>query len=421
MHKLVNSSDEVMRGSKLGTEASIARRSNGSNLGSSADGTDTPTAASTADGGDNGGIGSASSVSKSRRSSRAKSIKSDNESRKSRHSSLQSGLEKLMTDEFGHVKFSGYNINKWVLYHHFDRDVRIIKQKVSELYKTSDTGEESESRTTSAKDVSDYWENTLETSKAPNKASSKAQKRKLNAMETQALLILQCQFRLWLELARMRRHTQYNGFDMHSKIGTVQNAIRRFYAIREVKQKEAKQLLSADLFSEFCTLMVAGVPLLMYSRKHGTAVKRTIKFTDGMCVYAYLYVCMYVAVYILVSLFNPLCTKNLHTWLVKIVNQLHMSQTAGLLVALLKSSKFIKLANFCQAMCIQKRVPNTRIGVSICTCCELVTECFWISSPYRMQMLKYYCMGLLDYQSCPRPNLHFILINLVCLRERSQV
>jgi hypothetical protein len=188
-----------------------------------------------------------------------------------------------MTDEFGHVKFTGYNINKWVLYHRFHHDVKIIKQKIVESYKTSDAGEERAVATLS-KDVSDYWENSMETGNASRRTSSEITKRRLNAAETQALLILQSQFRLWLELAKMRKQVMYTGFDMVSKIGTVQNAIRCFYAVRDVRLAEANQLLSADLFTEFCTLMVAGVQILMYSRKHGTAVKRTIKFTDGMCV-----------------------------------------------------------------------------------------------------------------------------------------
>jgi len=294
------SSDEKVGGRKLNTTPSV------SNKGSSADGAATPAtvSVSAAGGGDGGGIGigCASSVPKSRGTSRAsKSIKSDNgslKSSKSRRSSHAADLESLMIDEFGSVKFTGYNMNKWALYHRFHHDVKIIKQKIAELYKTSDAGDDEESVlvATLSNDVSDYWENSMETGNASGGTSSEIRKSRLNAAETQALLILQSQFRLWLELARRRRQTMYSGFDMVSKIGVVQNAIRCFYAVRDVRLAEANLLLSADLFTEFCTLMVAGVQILMYSRKHGTAVKRTIKFTDGMCVCMCVCVCMFVCV-----------------------------------------------------------------------------------------------------------------------------
>jgi hypothetical protein len=327
MHKFVGSSDEKAYGSKFGTQSTVAKRSSGSNLGSSAGaGTPATIPVPAAAGGGGGGDGIASTSSKprlSKVSTGSKASRSDNGSRKSRRSSY--GLESLMSDEFGEVKFVGYNINKWILYHNLGRDIKIIKQKVSELYKTSGVGKHA-SGATPSKDVSDYWENTgmpLDHGEAPSGASSKIQqKKKLDAVETQALLILQSQFRLWLTLASMRRQTQYNGFNMSSKIGSVQNAIRRFHAVREVRLAEANMLLSADLFTEFCTLMVAGVQILMYSKKHGSAVKRSIKFTDGMCGFMCMcvcvYVCMYVIVYTSVShlfLTNvlPFVTKLLYT------------------------------------------------------------------------------------------------------------
>jgi len=243
-----------------------------------------------------GGAAASSPHKRRSKSPSSRASRSDTGSQLSRRSS-HSAQRSLIDAPTGEIM--SYNVHKWILYHQFQHDRKLIKHKISSLLKTAETGRtEGQAPGTQAEDVSDYWDTSisLKTSnssrvKATSLSSSKLNGRSpLAPMETQALLILQCQFRLWLRLASMRRQAQFVGHSMDSNIGSVQNMIRRFYAVREVRHAEAGLSLSADLFTEFCTLMVAGVQILMYSKKHGTAVKRTIKFTDGM--YACLCVCM---------------------------------------------------------------------------------------------------------------------------------
>ena len=177
-------------------------------------------------------------------------------------------LEKHHREEI----LGGYFLSKWTMTHVLKEEIASIKLKMStleELVVMADEGNRAD--LISSKSVNDYWETSLGGDHVKNAYTD----RKC----IQAAMIIQCIARFWSKLKKMREGVKFKGFNVESKVTAVQIAVRKFHAIRQVRRQEAKLLMGRDLFSDFCTSMVAGVPIRMFSRKHGTIERRVLKFS----------------------------------------------------------------------------------------------------------------------------------------------
>ncbi len=172
------------------------------------------------------------------------------------------------------ITFAGYCVNKWIM----DLELSKTIARIKERQLATVTPQEKVVRSL-ASDVSDYWES--------HKREEKSVTSYTDPKNLQSILIIQCIFRHWILLSKMRNERKYLGFDLKSKLGIAQSAIRRLFAVQEVRLAEATQALNAEMFTDFCTRMAAGVRIGMFSRRHGTLELRTLKFSDDFKLLTY--------------------------------------------------------------------------------------------------------------------------------------
>ncbi len=99
-----------------------------------------------------------------------------------------------------------------------------------------------------------------------------------------ACRILQIAVRHWADLAKLRKSdgNKYRLHNLVEKAEAVQNLLLRIFAVKEVLEREEINSNKNEIFSKFCMTLMKGMAVRMYSKKHGTAAHRTIKF-DSDC------------------------------------------------------------------------------------------------------------------------------------------
>ena len=163
----------------------------------------------------------------------------------------------LMNSDFAKSPMfnTGYSLNKWCLSGPLKSEIRKIK---------SEGKNASQALVTKHSDVHSFWDEDVV----------------LSGEELKAVRIIQWAMRYWLQLKNMRSSYKFSGHCIAGKATIIQSALRKAFTVRELYSREDVNSANEELFSEFCSKLMAGIDVYMFSRKHGTVLKRKLKFTE---------------------------------------------------------------------------------------------------------------------------------------------